>query len=80
MLAAFSNILVYIFPVNKYSSTTLFGWLHSFPLYGCQAENLSLLEQKGAMYLERQSASATGTTDGGKPRTRGRTLPHVSPQ
>lgn len=68
MLPALSNILVYIFPVNKYSSTTLFGWLHSFPLYGCKAENnFSLLEQKGAMHLERQSASATGTTDCGKP-------------
>lgn len=61
MLSALSSILVYIFPVNKYSSTALFGWLHSFPLYGCEAENnLSLPEQKGAMYLERQSASATG--------------------
>ena len=57
VLFALSNILVYIFPVNKYSSTTLFGLLHSFPLYGCKAENnLSWLEQKEAMYLERQSA------------------------
>lgn len=39
MLLALNNILVYIFPVNKYSSPTLFGWLHSFPLYGCKRGN-----------------------------------------
>lgn len=50
MLSALNIILVYIFPVNKYSSPTLFGWLHSLPLYGCKWENsLSLLEQ-GVMH------------------------------
>ena len=28
MLSALNIILVYIFPVNKYSSPALFGWLH----------------------------------------------------
>ena len=62
MLSALNIILVYIFPVNKYSSPTLFGWLHSLPLYGCKWENsLSLLEQKEVMHSKRQSASVPGT-------------------
>ena len=66
MLSALNIILVYIFPVNKYSSPTLFGWLHSLPLYGCKWENsLSLLGQKRVMHSKRQSASVPGTRGAG---------------